>query len=199
MSASRDERAGVAWRPTPKPAGTNDDWSTTSCCASALTGFALPQMQRRLIWEMAPGAGFLTDEMRAAGFEVVVTSSNFLTTAPPPGARLAVTNPPFSAMSAFIERGLFLLDAGALDALILLFRSDHTYAESDDLPRIRLAALNRSAAQFFLAWRPRWVRGSKGNGHFSAAWIVWLRPGVIGPRGPVWLRRRRDSRIEVAS
>jgi hypothetical protein len=199
MSAGREERVG--WRLTPKPPGTNNDWSTTDCCAEALTRFVLPPLLPGRIWECAPSPNqddFLGDAMRAAGREVVTTYTDFLTTAVPAGVRLLATNPPFDAMSKFIERALFLLDAGALDAVVFLFRSDHTYAESDDLPRIRLAALNRSAAQFFCAWRPRWVRGSKGNGHFSAAWIVWLRPGVAGPHGPVWLRRRRDGRIEVA-
>jgi hypothetical protein len=58
---------------------------------------------------------------------------------------------------------------------------------------------NRSTAQHYCCWRPKWVRGSRGNGHFGAAWVTWLRPGVIGPRGSMWLRRRRNGHVEVAS
>jgi hypothetical protein len=185
-------------RPQPKRFGP-DDWPTPDCVCEAATRFVLPQLPPGAVWEMAPGDGALADAMQAAGREVATTTTDFLTTPPPSGVRIACTNPPFHVMNAFLARGLELLDAGALDVLVLLHRHDHLQNEGRDQPKIRLASLNRAAAFFHCGWRPRWIVGSKGHGRHGVCWVAWLRPGVIGPHGSVWLRKRRNGRIEIAS
>jgi hypothetical protein len=106
----------------------------------------------------------------------------------PKGTRILATNPPFNLHSAFIQRSLEFLDAGELDAVLLLFRHDHLQSESRHPPKCRIAALNRATQLFICPWRPTWIPGTKGNGRWTNTWVLWLRGAE--PLRPVWLKRR---------
>jgi hypothetical protein len=199
MSArGRNYRTDPMLRPVPKRPNSDDDWTTTPDLCEAVTRFVLPELGSGKVLEPAPGAGALADAMRAAGREVVTTDTDFMVTAVPAGVDFLVTNWPFNKLPILMERSLMLLNAGNLQGATLLFRSDHIHAESRDPPHIRLASLNRASAFHFCAWRPRWIVPSEGNGRHGAVWVTWLRPGVSGPRGIFWLRRR-NGRVEMAT
>jgi hypothetical protein len=137
----------AALRPVPKRGGP-DDWPTPPCLCSALTHEVLPTIPEGAVWEPAPGGGALVGAITAAGRRVASTTADFSSCPVPPGARILATNPPFNQHSVFIERSMALLDAGALDAVVLLFRHDHLQSESRTPPKVRIAALRRAAAVY---------------------------------------------------
>jgi hypothetical protein len=92
---------------------------------------------------------------------------------------LVITNPPFNAADGFIERGLALLDQGAITGLVLLLRHDHLTAGG------RVAWLNRATLQLHCNWRPVWIEGSEGQPRWSFCWMMWLRGMTRLP--PVYL------------
>jgi hypothetical protein len=185
----RDWRDDAALRPQPKRAGL-DDWATPACLCAALTHDVLPTLPPGAVWEPAPGGGALVGAIAAAGRRAVTTTADFKRCAAPAGARILATNPPFLAHSMFVERSMALLESGALDAVVLLFRTDHIQSESRTPPRCRIDALNKVAAIFFCPWRPIWIANTSGNGRWGFHWLVWLRAGVEGPHGNRWLTRR---------
>jgi hypothetical protein len=184
----RDYCKDAALRPQPKRDGP-DDWTTPACLCAALTHDVLPTLPPGAVWEPAPGSGAMVGAIVAAGrYAVVPTDQNFLTCPVPEDTRIMATNPPFNEHASFIDRSMMLLDAGELDAVILLFRHDHLQSESRTPPRCRIAALNRATQIFICPWRPTWIAGTSGNGRWSNAWVLWLRGAE--PRRPVWLKRR---------
>jgi hypothetical protein len=183
----REWRRDAALKAQPKRDGP-DDWTTPICLCAALTYDVLPTFPAGAVWEPSPGGFALVDAITAAGRAVVTTMDDFRQCKVPDGARILATNPPFHLHSAFIDRSLQLIDAGELDAVVLLFRHDHLQSESRTPPRCRIAALNRATQMFICPWRPTWIAGSGGNGRWSNAWILWLRGAE--PRRPVWLKRR---------
>ena len=145
----------------------------------------LPYLPSAPKWECAAGNGCLAEDMRAAGHIVLASDieprgpgierRDFLRDEPPQAGLIGVTNPPYEdLLTPFITRGLELLDRGMLTGLVLLWRWDHYMAGE------RVDAINRAALVQLCSWRPTWIPGSKGNGRWSFAWIVWL-PGYPGP------------------
>lgn len=152
-----------------------DFWPTPPCLTAALVRFVLPQLPPGPIWECAAGDGRLVRAMRAAGRSVTASDLHpqdgsapldFLTGAAPTG-HAVVTNPPFNQTDAFLARGLELLDAGAIPALVLLLRHDHLTAAG------RVAALNRAVREIHCNWRPIWIADSEGNPRWAFHWFVW--------------------------
>jgi hypothetical protein len=186
--SGRDWRTDAALRPQPKRYGC-DDWTTPRCLCAALTYDVLTTIQAGAVWESAPGDGALVRGIEASGRRVVTTTADFLSCPVPEGVSILATNPPYNSLSAFIERSLKLLDAGALDVVILLFRHDHLQSESRDPPHVRIPALRRAAATYICAWRPTWIPGTKNNGRWGNSWIVWRR-GYFGPPATYWPERR---------
>ena len=128
----------------------------------------------------------LAQALRSTGRNVVITIGNFMTTRTPCDARIAFTNPPFNQLGKFIDRMLYLLDTGRLDAAVLLLRNDHLSAESQRPPRTRINALQRAGIEIRCCWRPRWIPGTKKNGRFTCSWLVW----GIEPRAPILLKKK---------
>jgi hypothetical protein len=184
----RDWRNDAALRPQPRRYGP-DDWATPPCLCAALTHDVLPTIPGGAVWEPAPGNGALVAAIKAAGRSVVTTTSDFLSCPVPKGVRILATNPPFNQHSAFLGGCMALLDAGALDAVILLSRHDHLQSESRVPPRTRIAALRRATAIYICRWRPTWIVGTSGNGRWAFNWDVWLR-GHDGPPQTFWLDPR---------
>jgi hypothetical protein len=125
----------------------------------------------------------LADAVRAAGREVIATDRerDFLTCIPPASRFAAiVTNGPFNWHSAFIERGLELIDRGVTESPVLLFRHDHLQSESRDRPKCRLDAIKRASLILNCQPRPRWIPGTKGAPRWTFSWVLW-RAGADGP------------------
>jgi hypothetical protein len=183
-----DWRKDAALRPQPKRSGP-DDWSTPPCLCAALTHDVLPTIPEGIVWEPSPGNGALVDTIKATGRSVVATTDDFLHCPVPKGIRILATNPPFNLHLAFLGRCTDLIDAGALDAVILLLRHDHLQSESRTPPRVRISALRRAAAIYVCPWRPIWIAGTTGNGRCTFNWDVWLR-GYAGPPQIFWPNRR---------
>jgi hypothetical protein len=151
----------------------------------------LPLLPPGPILEPAPGAGALVDAMRAAEREVAIGDRDFLADVPPAGPFAAITtNPPFNRHSAFIQRGLELIDRGVTQSLVLLFRHDHLQGESRTPPKCRLDALERANLILLCAWRPRWIVGTRKAPRWTFSWVLW-RAGADGP--PVYRIFRKES------
>jgi hypothetical protein len=128
--------------------------------------------------------------MQAAGRSVIATDVlpahpdvarlDFLREEPPQPGLLAVTNGPFSNQSAFMVRGLQLMDRGRIAGLALLLRLDHLQAKE------RVGALNRTVVEVHCNWRVRWIPGSRGSPRWSCLWIAWL-PGDARRFAPLYL------------
>lgn len=153
-----------------------DFWPTPDSLIDALLGHLLPRLPNGPVWECAAGDGRLAGAMartrRVIASDLYPQGSSmprdFLTVEPPAPGTLVVTNPPFNAADAFIARGLALLDAKAIEGLVLLLRHDHLTAAS------RVAWLNRATLEMHCNWRPLWIEGSTGQPRWSFAWITWL-------------------------
>jgi hypothetical protein len=91
-------------------------------------------------------------------------------------------------MGWFIGRGLAAIDAGELDAMILLLRNDHLQSENQYPPHNRMLALKRDTQRWLCHWRPIWIEGTEGNPRWCFWWIVWERgaerrpPMIIEPK-----------------
>ena len=157
----------AALRPQPKRAGP-DDWTTPTDLVVPMIDYVLPLLPPGPIWECAPGSGVLVDALEAAGRTMIVTRQNFLTLAPPPGARIVLSNPPFYRLNEFIEHGFMLLDSGQLDAVSWLWRWDHIPTQ------LRVPWINRAFAVRFCWWRSRRIVGTTVSPRWTFAWVVWL-------------------------
>ena len=138
----------AALRPQPRRDGP-DDWTTPADLVDVAIQHVLPLLPAGPIWEMAPGSGALVDAFIAAGRAVVTTRGNFMTQAPPPGARIAMSNPPFNRIDEFIKRGFVLLDSGQLDAVTWLWRCGshpNSAAHAMGQSRLRRARLSATPA-----------------------------------------------------
>ena len=189
-AALRDPRAVL---PTPKRDGP-DYWPTPPCLRAVLHQVIPTVVPPGVgLWEPSAGDGRLigafTSQRRIVLTDLHpqsgrVDAHDFL--APPMPRQAigcwAVTNPPYRLLSAFIERGLRLLDQGDIAGLTLLVRSDHITAAE------RAEAFNKASRVDMCAWRPRWVEGSTGNGRWSNAWVTW-QPDHDGPPAMRWWRR----------
>jgi hypothetical protein len=182
MNACRSHAADAALRPQPRRDGP-DDWPTPSCLAAALCRHVLPGLPAGPVWEPAAGAGTLAAAMRVAGRTVIASDveRDFLTCDPPGRLAAIATNPPFNRHSAFVQRGLALLDRGATQAVVLLFRHDHLQSESRTPPRCRLAAVSRATLILCCPWRPRWIADTTEAPRWTFSWVVWRRDGFGGP------------------
>jgi hypothetical protein len=131
----------------------------------------------------AAGDGALADALRL--YREVIASDleqDFLV-CPSPVTHLAaiITNPPFNRHSAFIRRGLELLNSRIASALVLLFRHDHLQSESRTPPRRRLAEVGRAETILLCPWRPRWIPGTTEAPRWTFSWIVWRRDAGGSP------------------
>jgi hypothetical protein len=160
----------------------------------------LPTLPSATIWEMCAGDGRLALALRAAGCRVVasdieprgegIARIDFLHDDPPKRALIACSNPPHNQLTAFIARGLQLIDANRLAGLVLLVRGDALWAAS------RAAAFNRASLIVTCCWRPVWVEGTSGNGRWANAWVIWLQDA--GPPSARWVppfRKRRQGAL----
>jgi hypothetical protein len=165
-----------ALRPQPTRDGP-DFWPTPHSLVEALVYHVLPLLPKTTIWECAAGDGRLVQAMMQAGREVFASDLypqddsqpwDFLGDAAPPLAgAVAVTNPPFNAGDDFIDRGLALLDAGAIVGLVLLLRHDHLQAAG------RAEALNAATFEVHCNWRPVWIEGTDGQPRWAFTWVGW--------------------------
>jgi hypothetical protein len=165
----------AARRPTPNRDGP-DFWPTPASLITALIDHVLPLLPPATIWECAAGDGRVADAMARAKREVIASDLNpqddstprdFLRDPPPRLGMLVITNPPYNASDAFMQRGLSLLDAGEITGLALLLRHDHLQAGT------RVGAFNRAAHEVHCNWRPIWIDGTEGQPRWSFHWIVW--------------------------
>jgi hypothetical protein len=187
----------AALRPQPARSG-NDWWPTPGCLTTAFIRYVLPFLPEGIIWECAAGDGRMARAMQAAGRSVIATDIapahpdvaplDFLRSAPPQAGLLAVTNGPFSNQTAFMARGLQLMDRGCIAGLVLLARLDHLQAEE------RVDVLNRVTLAVYCNWRVRWIPGSRGNPRWTNVWLAWL---LNHPRQPPrWLKPpQRDRQL----
>jgi hypothetical protein len=181
----RDWRKDASLRPQPKRDGP-DDWTTPAClCRAAVYVLRTLLCPCPVIWEPAPGDGVLAKAMQEGGFKVQVTFEDFKTCPVPNDARIMVTNPPFNQMGMFLERGLQLLDAGELDAMITLFRHDHLNAECREPPHCRIAALGRATRLYHCHWRPFWRDEKTSSPRWTFTWAKW--EPAARPDRPIWL------------
>jgi hypothetical protein len=163
----------------------------TSALRLALVHELLPAAPAGLaIWEASAGSGHLMDPMRQARREVIATDlypdrdlpdialHDFVHGEPPPEAAgsLMITNPPYSKLTAFIVRGLTLIDRGHLEGLGLLTRL------GADTTKGRGPVFNRAAYIWRTCWRPYWKPRQEGDKspRWTAQWTLWLR-GHPGP------------------
>jgi hypothetical protein len=158
----------------------------------------LPFLPEGIIWECAAGDGRMARAIQAAGRTVIATDIvpahpdvarlDFLRSDPPQPGLLAVTNGPFSNQTAFMARGLQLMERGCIAGLVLLARLDHQQAEE------RVDALNRVTLALYCNWRVRWIPGSHGNPRWTNVWLAWL---LNHPRQPPrWLKPpQRDRQL----
>jgi hypothetical protein len=103
-----------------------------------------------------------------------------------------VTNPPGSQLTAFINRGLELIDRGDTAGVVMLLRTDHAQATT------RIGAFSRATLEIRCNWRTLWVRGTKGNPRWSHHWFVWLpgqprRPPIYADPPAGWRREERAT------
>jgi hypothetical protein len=139
--------------------------------------------------------------MRTAGRHVLATDLyprapdvarlDFLHQASPSPGCVAVTNPPFNRLDAFMARGLALLDAGEIAGLVLLVRHDALTAAS------RAAGFRQAKTLWTCTWRTRWIEGSTGNGRWSNVWVHW-QAGASGPPVSHWIKQieLRQARLQ---
>src|SRR5262249_21866360 len=152
-------RDPASLRPQPRRGGP-DYWPTPACLTSALIEHVLPGLRQAPVWGGAAGDGGLALAMRGSGYSVVAggieprgggnAPLDFLREEPPQPGLLAVTNPPFNALDAFLTRGLQLVDSTRIAGLVLLARSDALFAAS------RAGAFNRASSIAMCCWRPIW-------------------------------------------
>jgi hypothetical protein len=200
---SRRSRDPASLRPQPARDGA-DYWPTPPCLIRALVEHVAPTWPPVPIWEMAARDGRVAVALRAAGYRVVasdieprgegIARRDFLRDEPPASGLLACTNPPNSLLTAFITRGLQLLDCGRIAGFVLLTRLDHLQAEE------RAEAFNRASLVVECCWRPVWIEGSRGGGRWSNSWISWLAD-YRGPPSARWAlpeRSRRQRELELA-
>ena len=81
---------------------------------------------------------------------------------------IAVTNPPYARIDAFIARTIALLDSGHLSAAVLLVRPDFVGTDG------------RAAYEWTCCWRPVWIPGTKTQPRWRCEWFAWLA-GCSGP------------------
>jgi hypothetical protein len=153
-----------------------DFWPTPHSLVEAFICHVVPLLPRAMIWECAAGDGRLVNALLEAGQAVYASDLypqdgsepwDFLTQLPPIPMPIAATNPPFNASDEFIERGLELLDDGAIAGLVLLLRHDHLQAAT------RTTAFNRATFEVHCNWRPIWIEGTEGQPRWSFHWIGW--------------------------
>jgi hypothetical protein len=192
-------RDPASLRAQPKRSG-NDWWPTPPCLSWALVEHLLPGLPRVPVWENAAGDGQLARAIQATGRTVIATDIapahpdvgrlDFLHDDPPQPGLLAATNGPFGQQTAFITRGLQLMDQGRIAGLVLLARLDHLQAAE------RVDALNRATLAVYCNWRVRWIAGSCGNPRWTNVWLAWL-PTHPGPPTPHWLKPPQRDRQSI--
>jgi hypothetical protein len=168
----------MAARGQPKRTGP-DFWPTPACLIEAACTYMLPALPAAPLWECAAGDGRLAAALGAT----VATDRfpqdgspplDFLSAPPPISGLIAFTNPPYHSSAKFMQRGLRLIDDGALRGLVLLLRHDHLMAAG------KVNALNRATLEVHCNWRPRWIPDTDGNPRWAFAWVYW----GDGPRQP---------------
>jgi hypothetical protein len=198
---STRSRDPASLRPQPRRNGT-DYWPTPPCLIEALVGRVAPTLPTATFWEMCAGDGRVASALRAAGYRAIasdidprgegIARIDFLHEEPSEPGLIACSNPPNNQLTAFITRGLQLLDSDRIAGLVLLVRCDVLAAAS------RAPAFNRANSIFMCCWRPRWIAGSDGNGRWSNAWISWLA-NHAGPPKAHWVPpERRQPSLEFA-
>jgi hypothetical protein len=100
----RDWRKDAALRPQPKRDGDDSGWDTPQCVCSAATRFVVPMLPPGPILEPCPGAGHLVAALQTAGRKIIAGTGDFLTDTLPPDVRIALTNPPWNRLGAFVDR-----------------------------------------------------------------------------------------------
>jgi hypothetical protein len=180
ISAIKDPNA---LRPTPDRDGP-DFWPSPACLIDAYIDHILGRLPLKTIWECAAGDGRLGHAIQRANRAVIMTDKypqasdvgelDFLHDAPPDKHLIASTNPSYSLLDEFIERGLMLLDRRAILGFVLLLRHDHFQAGT------RVDWLNRATFETHCNWRPLWIDGTKGQPRWAFTWVGWLD----GPRQP---------------
>jgi hypothetical protein len=174
----------MAARGQPERSGP-DFWPTPDSLIQAASRHVVPALPMlSASWECAAGDGRLG---RAIGASVMTDKYpqdgsaplDFTTDDPPADDLIAFTNQPFNAADEFLERGLALLDAGAIRGLVLLLRHDHFMASG------KVEALNRAVLEVHCNWRPIWIPDTVGNPRWAFAWVYW---GEGERRPPLYIR-----------
>jgi hypothetical protein len=177
----RNFRTDPALRPQPER-DPRDDWPTPASLRMILTQHVEPLLPPGLIWECACGEQeLLANALRAVGREVIATDLyrdgiDFLIAPVPERATAIITNSSFKLLDEFIKRGFQHLDAGLIEALVLLWRWDHYQS----VARTRVPARNRAAWVHQLCERTRWVGDYGPQPRWTFSWVTWL----AGDRGP---------------
>lgn len=149
------------------PLGSNspDDFQTPPIALSPL----LPYLKRSgVIWECAQGKGYLTEELRRRGYEVIgsdiLTGEDFLRWTP--GAfDCIITNPPYSLKQKFLVR---CYELSKPFALLLPLTTLET--------RVRQELFRRHGIELLLFDRRinfHQPSGKPSSSWFATAWFTW--------------------------
>ena len=143
----------------------NDFYPTPAEVTGALLDFLQMPVGAR-IWEPACGQNHMVDVMRGNGYYVIGTDIqdgvDFLTSDLPEGIDWIITNPPFNAAEAFIER---CIEHGKCFALLLKSQYWHSSKRS------RLFMRFPPSYVLPLTWRPAFT--GQGSSLMDMMWCVW--------------------------
>jgi hypothetical protein len=182
--------SSARWRPAARASlkdRANDLYETPPCAVRALLRTGELERHGGTIWEPCAGRGAIVRELRAGGCAVVaqdlvaydgadagiLTPVDFLLeSAPPDGAALIVTNPPFKLADSFIRHGLRLgLPFIALLRLMALEGSGRSDLIDRHLRRV-WAGIERLP----MMHREGWQGPRTASGGTPFAWFVF-EPG----------------------
>lgn len=160
-NASAADRSGTDFYPTP------------SECTQVIADFM--EVEGKVVWEPACGAGHMARELEAQGATVVATELNyqgygyggidFLNAVMPGRVDAIITNPPFKLAEQFIKRCI-----GHQVPFAFLLKSQYWHSAR----RRALFECHRPRAVLPLTWRPDFHFGAKGGSPtMEVIWTVW--------------------------
>jgi hypothetical protein len=138
-----------------------------------VTGVVMRDIRWDRVWEPAAGSGKM---VRALAKRCTVEASdiadgcNFLRTSQPPGgARVIITNPPYTNAEAFISHALDLTEP-LKGQVMMLLRTDFDHAKTRQYLFSEHPAF---AKKIVLIKRIKWFEDSTGSPSFNHAWFIW--------------------------